>query len=378
MLRTREGAIMSWLDTLESIRTRNFSKVSAPERDKTAREVINMCSYAAAVVSISPIPFSDVVLMLPIQTGMVMTVGHIYGRKVDQASAKRLILELGATAGAGFLVRQGIKALVPIFGGLLTVVPAFAGNWGIGRVAMEYFKNPGLSKDEMNEVYRQAKDEGSSLFSKDAFNNFRKQNEAKIHAVAEEEQEEPQEEQEDEEAAAAPAPRKKAAAKKRVEKKPLGKPASAKKAATKKTSAKKAAAKKSSTRKRASAPSQVAEEPEQDAGSEAPLTVRTLIERELPRRIAAKPEVARGIGAIVHLDIGGSKGGQWTVNLGLPSKWISKGLTGSPRVTVRCKDEDFLAIATGQKDAKMAVLMGSLEFDPFDLELAGQIGQLLA
>jgi hypothetical protein len=261
---------------------------------------------------------------------------------VDQASAKQLLFELGATTGAGFLVRQGLKALVPIFGGLLTVVPAFAANWAMGRVAMEYFKNPGLSKDELDEVFRQAKDEGSSLFSKDAFNNFRKQNEEQIHAVAE-------------------------------EKKPLGKPAAKKKTAAKKTAKKTATAK-----KRASAPREDAEESEHDADPEAPLTVRTLIERELPRRITARPELARSIGAIVHLDIGGSEGGQWTVDLGLPGKWISKGLSGSPRVTVRCKDDDFLAIATGKKDAKMAVLMGSLEFDPFDLELAGQIDQLLA
>jgi uncharacterized protein (DUF697 family) len=85
---------MSWLDTLDDIRTRDFSKVSMPERDKVAREVINMCSYAVAVVSISPIPLSDVVLMLPIQTGMVMTVGHIYGRKVDKSSAMDILIEL--------------------------------------------------------------------------------------------------------------------------------------------------------------------------------------------------------------------------------------------------------------------------------------------
>src|SRR5687767_5472414 len=122
---------MSWLDTLDDIRKRDFSKVSAQEREKAARDVINLCSYASAVVSISPIPFSDVVLMLPIQSGMVMTVGHIYGRRVTRASTKDLMLELGTTAGVGFLARQGIKALLPVFGALLTVVPAFAANWAM-------------------------------------------------------------------------------------------------------------------------------------------------------------------------------------------------------------------------------------------------------
>jgi uncharacterized protein (DUF697 family) len=190
-----------------------------------------MCSYAAALVAISPLPLSDIVLTLPIQTGMVMTVGHIYGRRVTKASSKDLILELGATAGVGFLARQGIKALLPVFGALLTVVPAFAANWAMGRVAMEYFKNPGVSREDLKQVFRRAKDEGSSMFSKEAFNNFRKKHEASIREVAKEES--PDEEQ-------APAKGKKAAAKKAVKKKPLGKPAAAKKAPAMKAPAKKA------------------------------------------------------------------------------------------------------------------------------------------
>jgi uncharacterized protein (DUF697 family) len=184
-----------------------------------------MCSYAAALVAISPIPMSDVVLMLPIQTGMVMTVGHIYGRKVTKASARDLILELGATAGLGLLARQGIKALIPVFGALLTVAPAFAANWGMGRVAMEYFKNPGLSGEALKEVFRRAQSEGSSLFSKDAFDRFRKQHEKKVQDVANEAGQAEQ--------AEAPAPKKKAAAKKAAAKKAPAKKAATKRAARK-------------------------------------------------------------------------------------------------------------------------------------------------
>ncbi|WP_224244617.1 YcjF family protein [Hyalangium gracile] len=219
---------MSWLDTLDDIRTRDFSKVPEKERDKTAREVINMCSYAAALVAISPLPLSDVVLTLPIQTGMVVTVGHIYGRKVTKASARELILELGTTAGVGLLARQGIKALVPVFGAILTVAPAFAANWAMGRVAMEYFKDPGLNREGLKEVFRRAKAEGSSLFTREGFERFRKQNEKSVQDVAKAASQQAETETEVE----APAPRK-AAAKK----------APAKKAARKKPASKKSAAK---------------------------------------------------------------------------------------------------------------------------------------
>jgi len=165
---------MSWLDTLDDIRKKDFSKVPMAKRDESARDVVNMASYACAVVAVSPIPFSDAVLMLPVQSAMVVTVGHIYGRKVTEADAKSLIVELATTAGLGMLARQGIKAILPIFGALLTVPAAFAMNWGIGRVAMEYFRNPGMPKDQLKKIYEAAKDEGASLFSKERFDMFRK------------------------------------------------------------------------------------------------------------------------------------------------------------------------------------------------------------
>jgi uncharacterized protein (DUF697 family) len=123
---------MSWLDTLEDIRKKDFSAATNDERDKAAKDVINMASYACAVVAVSPIPFSDAVLSLPMQSAMVVTLGHIYGRKLTQADAISLILELGATAGLGLVARQGIKALLPVVGALLTVPAAFARPSGHG------------------------------------------------------------------------------------------------------------------------------------------------------------------------------------------------------------------------------------------------------
>lgn len=164
---------MSWLDTLEDVRKKDFSKAPQAVREKAARDVINLASYACAVLAVSPIPFSDAVLMLPVQSAMVMTVGHVYGRRMTQADAKELVVELGATAGIGLLARQGIKALLPIVGALLTVPAAFAATWAIGRVAMEYFASPGLTREQLKKVYAAAKEEGSSLFSTERLERFR-------------------------------------------------------------------------------------------------------------------------------------------------------------------------------------------------------------
>lgn len=165
---------MSWLDTLEQIRTKDFRAAPAAEREKACRDVVNMCSYAVAATSVSPLPFSDALLVLPIQSAMVMTIGHIHGRRLDKAAAKDLIVELGTVAGIGFLARQGIKALLPVVGALLTVPAAYAANWGIGRVAMEYFQNPDLSKEMLRSIYTRAKEEGIASFSKSAYDEFRR------------------------------------------------------------------------------------------------------------------------------------------------------------------------------------------------------------
>ncbi len=165
---------MSWLDTLEDIRKKDFTKAKSEDRERAARDVVNLASYSCAVVAVSPIPFSDAVLMLPVQSAMVMTVGHVYGRKVTQADAKALILELGATAGVGLLARQGIKALLPVVGALLTVPAAFAANWAMGRVAMEYFRVPGVPREQLKRVYQAAKEEGAGIFSAERFEVFRK------------------------------------------------------------------------------------------------------------------------------------------------------------------------------------------------------------
>lgn len=314
---------MSWLDTLEQIRERDFSKAKQDDRNKAARDVVNMCSYACAVVSVSPIPFSDAVLMLPIQTAMVMTVGHIYGRKLTQAAAKDLLLELGTLVGVSFLARQGIKALLPVVGALLTVPAAFAANWAIGRVAMDYFRAGGLSKDKMKEVFDQAKKEAGSIFSMANFQAFRKKNEDAIHEVAEEQEAGGDEEE------AAPAPKKK-------------KPAAKKKAAP---------------RKKAVTPGSILEGPFAEA-------------------LRQRRDVANAIPGLVHIDLSGKGGGKWTIDPSSTQLPVSEGLRGKPHLVVKGDAATFTAVATGAQDPAGAVLGGDLSFEPMDLELVGKVASL--
>lgn len=302
---------MSWLDTLEDIRKKDFTKLPEVKRDKTAREVVNMASYGCAVVAVSPIPFSDAVLSLPMQSAMVMTVGHIYGRKVTQADAKSLILELGAVAGVGMLARQGIKALLPVVGALLTVPAAFAMNWAIGRVAMEYFKNPGMPAGQLKKIFDAAREEGSKLFSKERFDAFRKSKQA-VNEPDESEAE----------------PTEPPEVKKTIGKKPkLSK-------------------------------------------------VERIVVEDFGERLADHPEVRAAVAGLVHLDITGEDGGQWTCDLTKSEDFVARGLTGTPKLTVRCSASDFKALISGSKEPQLAVLAGDLELVPMDLDLIGKLAPL--
>lgn len=172
---------MTWLDSLEEIRKTDWSKAPEAERHAKAREVVNICSYAGAATAVVPIPLVDLVLLLPVHSVMVMTVGHCFGRKLSGAEAKRVALELGGIAGVTLAGGAAINALrrlfLPAIGGLLAVPATFALTWGLGRVAIEYFANPSLSREDLKKVFEDAMKEGKSSFSKEAFDRFRQKNE---------------------------------------------------------------------------------------------------------------------------------------------------------------------------------------------------------
>ena len=159
---------MSWIDTLAEIRKTDWSKVPDPEREATALEVIKIASYAAAAASVMPIPLVDIALLLPVHTTMVMTIGHVHGRNVSDAEAKRVALELGAIAGVTLAGRAALsvlkKVLLPGLGGILAAPASFAVTYALGRAANAYFKDPSLSREDLKKVFSDAFKEGKANF----------------------------------------------------------------------------------------------------------------------------------------------------------------------------------------------------------------------
>lgn len=169
---------MSWLDRFAEIRSRDWSQVPEPEQEAMAREVVTMTAYASAAAAVVPVPLVDLALLLPFHTTMVMTIGHVLGRNLNDAEAKRVALELGAIAGVTIAGRAAIsvlkKLVLPGIGGLLVAPASFAVTWAFGRLTMAYFQDPELSRDDLSTIFKDAMKEGSKNFSKEAFDRFRK------------------------------------------------------------------------------------------------------------------------------------------------------------------------------------------------------------
>jgi hypothetical protein len=84
------------------------------------------------------------------------------------------------------------------------------------------------------------------------------------------------------------------------------------------------------------------------------------------------------VAALCPEHLSGADGGQWTADLTKEDGFVSGGLEGAPKLTVRCSGKDFTALVKGRKNAQMAVLSGELVLEPMNLDLVGTLAPLFA
>jgi uncharacterized protein (DUF697 family) len=157
---------MGYLDTINRVVSGNYESASDDERKAAVKEVVTVCAVAASAVTIQPFPVADVVLMSPIQIGMVQAIGKVHGHKLD----KKAILEILSTFGASLVAQNVIMAaakLVPFLGSIVAMSMAYALTYAIGEVSDYYFRNGrSVSANELKErfdsVYREKKKERES------------------------------------------------------------------------------------------------------------------------------------------------------------------------------------------------------------------------
>ncbi len=170
---------MSWLDTIEGLyKHRDFGELPPEQRDKAARDVINLSAFGSCALVAAPLPLSELLLTTPVHVAMVVGVGKVYGRKLDREQAQALFVELAATAGASVAARSLwialSKVIAPGIGAFLFVPYVYAVTWGLGRLAMAYFEDPDADRETLKKKYEEFVAEGKKGFSFSKFKDFMK------------------------------------------------------------------------------------------------------------------------------------------------------------------------------------------------------------
>jgi small GTP-binding protein len=109
-------------------------------RVKLAWQRIVPAAGAAGVVGLVPLPFVDLIPLLGIQSGLVLSVARIYGYKITPGRARELI----ATFGIGLLARTGFQELSKLGGvpgWILSASIAAATTVAIGYAATTWFSS---------------------------------------------------------------------------------------------------------------------------------------------------------------------------------------------------------------------------------------------
>lgn len=132
-----------------------------------ARDIARSFAISAAGIVLVPLPFSDLVFLMPIQTAMILSIGKAYNVKDPP---EKTLAHISAACGAsvfGQITTLFVANLIPIIGKLVSAPFVYGWTYGLGEVAIRYFEAQGeMQGDELKEVFKKV--------SKDATRAFRK------------------------------------------------------------------------------------------------------------------------------------------------------------------------------------------------------------
>ena len=113
---------------------------------KIANHVNKAMSTISGTVALSPIPISDIYILLIIQALDTVMIAALAGSEISINTAKDFVIRLGGMGGAGFGFRlaaqQGSKLanmLFPGAGSTISAAIASGGTYAIGKAAINHY-----------------------------------------------------------------------------------------------------------------------------------------------------------------------------------------------------------------------------------------------
>jgi uncharacterized protein (DUF697 family) len=111
-------------------------------RVRIGNEIVQACTAVSVTVGVTPIPFSDMVVLGPLQAMMVSSLAYLSGRSWGKKTVAEWLGSLGVIGGLGMGLRfsaQTIAKLVPGAGNVVSAGVAGAGTTAMGQSAIKYF-----------------------------------------------------------------------------------------------------------------------------------------------------------------------------------------------------------------------------------------------
>lgn len=113
-----------------------------------ANHLSSIFSGISATIALSPIPISDIYMLLILQAFLVVLIASLSGRDISIDTAKEFIFSLGGIGGLGLTFRliaqqasKLMNALWPGSGSAVSAAVAFTGTGLIGKAAISYYIN---------------------------------------------------------------------------------------------------------------------------------------------------------------------------------------------------------------------------------------------
>jgi uncharacterized protein (DUF697 family) len=111
-------------------------------RLRIGSEIVQSCTAVSVTVGLTPIPFSDMVVLGPLQAMMVSSLAYLSGRSWGKRTVAEWLGSLGVVGGLGMGLRfsaQTIAKFVPGAGNVVSAGVAGAGTTAMGQSAIKYF-----------------------------------------------------------------------------------------------------------------------------------------------------------------------------------------------------------------------------------------------
>jgi len=136
---------------------------TVPEETRVQR-IIRLTALTCAITAAQPLPFADILLLTPLQVGMVFWMARAMGVPLERSEPRNILASVLGVAGWGVIAQHGILGLYKIglpFAGAITTVPlVYAATYAIGlasKAVLEARRSSRvLSAEELRNIKQQA------------------------------------------------------------------------------------------------------------------------------------------------------------------------------------------------------------------------------